>query len=300
MGRLLPAAFVGWAIYYFCVQVTLSGLTAQWEKTILWLGPFWVGALNTDTFDRIPISRLTPHDIQQQPGALPALIIIIGVIVTVMISQAWAIWAAGKLPRYLMIYGSMASALVIMIILPQLNLRIHHYILALLFLPGTALQTRPCLVYQGLLVGLFINGIARWGFDSILQTPAALLGDAQLGSALPSIAAPIMNAAGNNLTFLLSTIPADVSGIAVLVNDVLRTHIYRESSSVAKNSPAEIEETTGLSFEWTRLSQTHPEYFRFAYIKTSPLGGLWYEDFTKAGIWKEDGSWVHMPPGPSR
>jgi hypothetical protein len=76
-------------------------------------------------------------------------------------SQAWVIWTAGKLPRYLLLYGVMTSASLVMLALPQLNLRIHHYILALLFLPGTALQTRPCLLYQGLLVGLFINGIAR-------------------------------------------------------------------------------------------------------------------------------------------
>ncbi|KAH8701835.1 LCCL domain protein [Talaromyces proteolyticus] len=289
MGRLLPAAFVGWVLYHFCVRETLTGLNAQWEKTILWLGPFWVGALNTDTFDKIPISRLTPHDIQQQPGAIPALIIIVGFIVFAMVTQTWVIWTAGKLPRYLLIYGIMSSSLGIMIALPQLNLRIHHYILALLFLPGTAFQTRPCLVYQGLLVGLFINGIARWGFDSILQTPAALLGDAQLGSLLPTVATSILQPGGNNITFSIPSIPADVAGIAVLVNDVLRSHVY---------SPGPATDT--LTFHWTRLHQDLPEYFRFGYIKTSSLGGLWYEDFTKAGVWKADGEWVEMAPGPSR
>lgn len=281
IGRLLPAAFVGWAIYYFCARETLNGLTAQWEKTVLWLGPFWVGALNTDTFDRIPISRLTPHDIQQQPGAIPALIIIVAIIVAVMVSQAWAIWSAGKFSRYLIIYGSMASALLIMLAVPQLNLRIHHYVLALLFLPGTALQTRLSLIYQGLLVGLFINGIARWGFDSVLQTPNALLGDAQIGSLLPNVSAPVV--AGDRLTFSLSALPVGVTGIAVLVNDVLRSQLY----------------STNTPFEWTRL-HNQTEYFRFAYIKNGALGGLWYEDFTKAGVWREDGVWTHMAPGPSR
>lgn len=296
MGRLLPAAFVGWAIYYFCVRETLSGLTAQFEKTILWLCPFWVGALNTDTFDRIPISRLTPHDIQQQPGAIPALIIIVAVIVVTVVTQALAIWSAGKLPRYLVIYGVMAGALIIMIILPQLNLRIHHYILSLLFLPGTALQTRPSLVYQGLLMGLFINGIARWGFDSILQTPNALLGDAQLGSVLPNITAPIIDATGNNLTFWFSTLPSDVAGIAVMVNDVLRANIYRAAPKTAEDG-ADDKTAADMSFEWTRLHQNHSEYFRFAYMKNSALGGLWYEDFSKAGTWREDGVWIPMDQG---
>lgn len=296
MGRLLPAAFVGWAIYYFCVRETLSGLTAQWEKTVLWLGPFWVGALNTDTFDRIPISRLTPHDIQQQPGAIPALIIIVAIIVITIVTQAWGIWSAGKLPHYLMIYGVMAGALIVMIILPQLNLRIHHYILSLLFLPGTALQTRPSLVYQGLLMGLFINGIARWGFDSILQTPNALLGDAQLGSVLPNITAPIIGAAGDNLTFWFSALPSDVAGIAVMVNDVLRANIYRATSKTGQGG-TNVKSTADLSFEWSRLHQNHSEYFRFAYMKNGALGGLWYEDFTKTGTWRETGEWVPMDQG---
>lgn len=302
MGRLLPAAFVGWAIYRFSVRDTLTGLTAQWEKTILWLGPFWVGALNTDTFDKIPISRLTPHDIKQQPGAIPALIIIVGFIVTAVVSQAYVIWTEGKLPRYLALYGLMASSLILMIVLPQLNLRIHHYILALLFLPGVAFQTRPCLIYQGLLVGFFINGIARWGFDSILQTPAALLGDAQIGSLLPNITTPIFDT--NSIAFSFTNLPQDITGIAVLVNDVLRSHVYVDS--VAKGSSTDTAEERDaaipdtLSFNWTRLHQELPEYFRFSYIKTSSLGGLWYEDFTKAGVLKADGEWVEMAPGPSR
>lgn len=312
MGRFLPAAFVGWAIYHFSVRNTLTGLTAQWEKTILWLGPFWVAALNTDTFDKIPISRLTPHDIKQQPGAIPALIIIIGVIVTTVVTQAYLIWTEGKLPRYLVIYGIMAGSLIVMIVLPQLNLRIHHYILSLLFLPGVGFQTRPCLIYQGLLVGFFVNGIARWGFDSILQTPAALLGDAQIGSLLPTIAAPILQPDRNGISFSFTNLPQDITGIAVLVNDVLRSHIYLDassSSSSANDSSTNTVEQQGgkkdttpdtLSFDWTRPHQGLPEYFRFSYIKTSSLGGLWYEDFTKAGVLKADGEWVDMPPGPSR
>ena len=64
--------------------------------------------------------------------------------------------------------------LIILLVLPGLRLRIHHYILGLVFMPGTAFKVRPSLAYQGLLLGFFINGIARWGFDSIIQTPAAL------------------------------------------------------------------------------------------------------------------------------
>jgi len=286
LGRFLPAAFVGFAIYYFCVRHTLRDLTAQWEKTILWVGGCWIGALDNYTFDRLPLSRLTPHDIQQQPGAIPTLIAIVCVLVAITATQAWALRNEGRLPRFLLLYGVMACGVLALVAVPKMNLRLHHYILALIFLPGTALQTRPSLLYQGFLVGLFINGVARWGFDSILQTPAALLLDAQLGSVLPEIAVPTI--AGNNITFTFAGLAAEADGISVLVNDVERFRGFKEANGTVE------------PFTWTRRREGDPEYFRFGYMKVNALGGIWYEDFTKPGVWEANGSWVHMEPGPSR
>src|SRR5690349_8763191 len=96
--RFLPAAFVGYVIYKYCVWRTLSDLKAPIERTVLWLGGCWVGALNNVTFDRIPLSRLTPHDLSQQPGAIGALLSIIGVILIVAIGQAWCFRVEGRMP----------------------------------------------------------------------------------------------------------------------------------------------------------------------------------------------------------
>ncbi|RHZ74303.1 hypothetical protein CDV55_109104 [Aspergillus turcosus] len=284
LGRFLPCAFVGFALYYFCVRHTLKDLDAHWDKTILWLGPCWVGALNTDTFDKIPISRLTPHDIQQQPGAIPALIIIVALLCGIAITQAIAFRNEGRLPKMLAIYGVMAAAVLALLVVPHMNLRIHHYILSLLFLPGTTLQTRPSLLYSGLLMGLFINGIARWGFDSILQTPAALLDGAQLGSALPQIGAPLVVSAQEIVFTFLENLTDQADGISVLVNDVQRFRAFRSGDGSVE------------SFNWTRHRAEEPEYFRFGYIRENTLGGVWYEDFTKPVVWDVDGSWNRSAP----
>jgi hypothetical protein len=97
----------------------------------------------------------------------------------------------------------MGGALLVITAVPHMNLRIHHYILALPLLPGTVLQTRPSLLCQGILVGRFINGVARWGFASIciLQTPSQLLEDVQLNTALPLIASPDIKADSITFTF---------------------------------------------------------------------------------------------------
>ncbi|KAJ5524746.1 hypothetical protein N7494_011396 [Penicillium frequentans] len=280
LGRFLPGAFVGFALYYFCVRHTLRNLDAHIDKTILWLGGCWVGALNTDTFDRIPISRLTPHDIQQQPGAVTALIIIVGFLVVVFFLQAHAFRREGRLLSRLGLYGFFVLIILILVAVPHMNLRIHHYILALFFLPGTTPQTRPSLLFQGILIGLFINGIARWGFDSILQTPAALLDGGKLGTVPPVVNATTM-ADSNNLIFSFPNIPAHVDGISVIVNDVQRFKEMKPKDS------AKVPD-----FAWTRARSNSVEYFRFGYVHINALGGVWYEDFSEPASWTPDGNYT--------
>ncbi|CAI6341764.1 unnamed protein product [Periconia digitata] len=282
LANFLPAAFIAVIIYQISVRKSLLHLTAQYEKTILWVGGLWVGALNNLTLDHIPISRLTPHDLNQQPGAMTALVIIILVLVAIVLYQAWCFRSEGRLPRYLGLYLILALCLVILLGVPSLSLRIHHYILALLLLPGTALQTRPSLLFQGLLVGLFINGIARWGFASILQTAGALRGDAQLGSELVSILPPnITNA--TSIAFAWKGLARGYEGVSVLVNDVERFRGFRDDGQ--------------NNFTWAKRVQDRPEYFRFGFVSYAPFGGVAYSDFTRAGIWWPNGTWSDIPEG---
>jgi hypothetical protein len=278
VGRFLPAAFIALCIYQY-VRYTLRKLRAQFEKTVLWLGSCWVGAIGN--YDAIPISRLTPHDLYQQPGAIAVLIILILVVVIIAVTQVWAFRIEGRLPRYLALYAILSVSIVLLLTIPRLHLRIHHYILALLLLPGTTLQTRPSLIYQGLLVGLFINGVARWGFDNILQTNTALHTDEQLGSLLPTIPNPTVT--GRNITFSLH-LDEGYSGISVLVNDVERFRTFDVRNPI---------------FMWSRAEGDSVEYFRFGFVKYAGLGGMLLQDYTKAGIWAVDGRWTQMQPGPS-
>ncbi len=287
LGRFLPAAFVAFVVYRYCIRRTLNGLHAQIEKTFLWVGGCWVGGLNNVTFDHIPISRLTPRDLNQQPGAIVALTVIVVLLFVIALGQVWFLRLEGRLPRFLALYIIFGVSLGLFVAIPNLNLRIHHYILALLLLPGTSMQTRPSLLYQGILVGLFINGVARWGFDSILQTPAALLGDGQLLSPLPDISNPIIQP--NNITFnwgeqarVVSNDNGTFDGMSVLVNDVERFRGYQDYEP--------------SRFTWTRpVGPSVPYYFRFAFLQGSGRG-----DYTRAGVWNVDGSWRQMAPGPSR
>lgn len=287
LGKFLPAAFCAFVMYkYMGVHRALRGLTAQIEKTVLWLGACWVGALSNYTFEWIPIQRLNAHDIKQQPGAKLALIFIVLFIVLVVVKQVFFFQREGRLIRYLSIYGIFLGAILVSLLLPGLSLRIHHYILALLFLPGTSMQTRPALLYQGLLIGLFINGIARWGFDPVLQTPGALQGDAPHNSRLPIISKPNISSGPNStISFHWLTPPEPYDGISVLVNDVERFRGYTDEGFASDSK-----------FVWSKgLKTEEPQYFRFAYMQGSTA---W--DYTRAGIWATDGRWIPMEAGPSK
>jgi hypothetical protein len=98
--RLLPAMFVAVVVYSTTIKRTLNGLTAHVEKALFWLGGFWFGALSNYTFDWIPISRLTAHDLEQQPGAKLALAMIILILAVIIVGQVHYFWLEGRLLRY--------------------------------------------------------------------------------------------------------------------------------------------------------------------------------------------------------
>jgi hypothetical protein len=275
--RILPATFVAVVVYSSVIKRTLSGLTAQFEKAIFWLGGFWIGALSNYTFDWIPISRLTAHDLEQQPGAKLALATIILVLVVIIVGQVYYFWLEGRLLRYLGLYGLFVTGIVVCLLIPGVNLRIHHYILAMLLLPGTNLQTRPSLLYQGILLGLFVNGIARWDFDSVLQTSAALRDDAKFNSAVPKIVSTIIEsgADGSFATFMNDAHPIGVDGISVLVNDVERDRAFYDDG------------LDGASFKWNRPADRRVnEYFRWAYIRDGRT-----LDYSRPITWFGNGTW---------
>ncbi|KAF2733333.1 hypothetical protein EJ04DRAFT_389142, partial [Polyplosphaeria fusca] len=276
--RLLPGLFCAVVIYWTVVKRTLDGLYAQFEKTLLWLGGFWLGALSNYTFGWLPISRLNAHDLEQQPGAKVALAAIIAVLVLVISQQIYYFWLEGRLLPYLGLYGLFLLGIFVCLVLPGVLLRIHHYILGLLLLPGTSMQTRPSLLYQGLLLGFFVNGVARWDFDSILQTADVLRADAKFDSVLPVVLEPVIAIVDRlTVSFFWETPPAGVQGFSALVNDVERYRAFFADGAGATSH-----------FNWTQAPDMGlSEYVRFAYVR----GGRTL-DYTKPGTLFPNGTWV--------
>lgn len=332
LSRLLPASFIVYVLYRFCARPLLQPLSApiyQLTKTFLYLPLAFIGALNNYTFAKwIPLQRLTPHDIQQQPGAKLALCLVVPIVLSIILGQAWHIRCGGLMPHYLKVYCSMGLTLIVLLSLPDLRLRIHHYILAILLMHGTAFPTRPSLIYQGLLLGLFVNGVGRWGFASIIETPAALgespVGHGWWGAAYPNItnASVLISLPGNdngwtyrgngNITFNLweheRMQDLGVDGVSVLVNDVERWKGYLDEDKSGeftwhRHGHRGLELIHGPTIESADPDMVgvsdiaeedeEPEdlFFRFAYLKGAESG-----NYGGAGVWLKDGTWFSPPP----
>jgi hypothetical protein len=159
---------VAFGIFRICVVKSLTGLDAQLEKTILWIGGCWFGALESYTLDRLPLQRLTPRYLSE-PGAVFVLIAVIGLILVAAASQAWAFRQDGRFPLYATMYGVLAGSLLLLNLIPGMNLWIHHYILALLLFLGTVVQTRLSLLFRGFPVGLLSTVFQNEGLLALSQ-----------------------------------------------------------------------------------------------------------------------------------
>ena len=178
-GVFLPALFIAYAMWRCAFRHVLPFFNeAPLERTLLYLVPFWCGVLFNVITEDLPIDRLTPEDFKK-PGAVTALIVLGLLVVAVVLNQARMIRKTGWLPTYLSYYALGGAVLLILSQLPGLSLRLHHYIIAIVLLPGTAFPTRLSAIYQAFLLGMFLNGESRWGFDSIVQTAAQVSFDSR-------------------------------------------------------------------------------------------------------------------------
>lgn len=170
------------------------------------------------------------------------------------------------------------------------------------------MQTRPALFYQGLLLGLFINGVMRWGFDSIIQTPSALgetggsQGGSWWGATSPNVTA-VVGEGARNISFHWGEMPIEkeVDGVSILVDDVERwrgyvdAELYWDKEGVTlgrawgRPEPEQAEDGERRAGESKREGEQweEPEFYRFAWMKGDSAGR-----YGGVGIWDERGEWI--------
>ncbi|ANB13329.1 hypothetical protein AWJ20_1615 [Sugiyamaella lignohabitans] len=299
--RLLPALLSTYVIYGFSTKPQLKDLEANFSRMVFWVSGFWIAILENYVFAALPLDRLTPHDLNAQPGAWLALIILVSVVLSIAIGQAYVIWRLGKFKPYIQYYLLVIALLIALSFVPNQTLRMHHYIWTLILLPGTGFKTTPSLFYQGLLVGLFVSGVARWDFDSILQTYEQLRrGAPTFKGGFAKFGEPAIIEGGGvlkNITLLWQSLSdarqSDESidtawdGYSLIINDVER---YR-----GRNNSFNITDWAIQSFGNLTESIALTYYVRVAFAE---IVGSRTGDYTRAGkIVLNTGEWKVPPPG---
>lgn len=300
LERFLPACFILYALWRCSTARTLS-IPAQDVAKVSYLSrlfyfypPFWLGVLNNISFDRLPVDRLTVLDLKTQPGGAIAVAGIVLLVVTCAVIQAYKIWAAGKFRRYLVIYTSFVVGLVVISSLPGLTLRVHHYILAMLLIPGCCTRGVTALMFQGILLGLFLSGAARWGLAAIAETDTSLRRNDPSGKLMPP------ELLGFDVTTgLLSWADPDNSttSVSVLINDIERW----VGTGTALDLPQLFQNSTQLGLAITEALKSKfvsAEKNIPLYIRVGKKVGERYSDFTNAGVLQWPGGEMELPgPG---
>ncbi|KAI5964912.1 uncharacterized protein KGF55_001983 [Candida pseudojiufengensis] len=301
LERFLPTCSILYILWHFSTKRTLSATSdvkiSYLSRLFLFYPLFWLGVLNNVTFDRLPVDRLTVNDLKEQSGAILAVSGIIITITTCGFIQAYKIWLSGRFKKYLLIYSIFVIGLIFLAGIPGLTLRVHHYILAMLLIPGCATRGRTALMFQGILLGLFLSGASRWGLAAIAETITSLKRDDPQGTLIPPILTSYDIQTGElnweniptNITTTLTTVYEKYSSISILINDI--EHLIVDNSS-SVNFKQLLTNTTNPIYTWVQdglkngLKDLNGDIPIFIRIGRKIPNTKIYSDFSNAAILK--------------
>jgi len=329
MGDFLPTLFIAYTLWRLTFRYVWPAFERLPLERNIWIqGFFWIGVMLNLVFANVPLDRLVASDIASQPGALTALIVIIVIVLLIAVNQIRVIRKVGKLPRYLTLTIIGAIIIGLLAAIPTTGLRLHHYIIALVLLPYTAFPTRLSLIYSAFLLGMFLNGVGRWGYDGLIQDVATIRGSGIIGTGLPSFLAPtnwtgVANfggAADSSGLVHWQDIPSNQTdewdSFQLLVDDVLRLQSSETYFNISRLSQyfldTNLDTTSGISSGMLPASNLslypggsdaphvqsvlalQPHYLRLAFYNsnTANLG-----DFTEAATLFFNGTFVSPQPG---
>jgi hypothetical protein len=171
IGTFLPALFVAAALWRWAWSRTLPAFRSLViERTIWYLAPFWAGVEYNVITSNIPVSRLLASDIANRKGALASVLVVSIVALVFIVLQLRMLWKENAVLRLMAWYLAGGICILISALLLDLQFRLHHYFVAILITSIATPRTRLSAAAQAFALGMFLNGIAAFDFDSILQT----------------------------------------------------------------------------------------------------------------------------------
>ncbi|KAJ3061517.1 hypothetical protein HDU98_002578 [Podochytrium sp. JEL0797] len=140
------------------------------EMSILFVGMVWFGFhLDMLSNTTIPIYSVSAK-LFSNPASLVPLVCVLVVIGLAVLAFAYIHFKQGTLFSYVVGYPAICLVYALLPRVIGLNIHLHHYLYGLLLLPITRLKSRVSVVSLGLLLGLFTQGVLKYGFASPFDT----------------------------------------------------------------------------------------------------------------------------------
>ncbi|KAA1119659.1 hypothetical protein PGT21_031158 [Puccinia graminis f. sp. tritici] len=273
-GNFLPFLFVCywlWDVSWSNTLETISSLDRVW----VYLGPWWFGVLMNLTVGWVPLDRLTTHDLQQRPGALLALAVLLTITAVLVYYQAVCLRKENRLEKLQLPYAFLAIVLLLLSFVPQHSLRIHHYLIGIFLSPLASAKTNLSGVIQGFLLGMIQNGVARWSFGSILERTSEVIGDGyQSGDLMPEFdlrnSGLINDSQDLKVSWKVhgsSTTNHTATLVGVMANDILRFIIPHPNHSLIIDNFLENLTSIATTSSSTMISAMNQVFFRLAFFE---------------------------------
>lgn len=71
-------------------------------------------------------------------------------------------------------YLPLVPVLIVLANIPDYSIRLHHYLYALIAIPVLSLPNRVSLAGQAFMLGIFLDGVGRWGWDGLIEYSASV------------------------------------------------------------------------------------------------------------------------------
>lgn len=256
-ARFFPTGFYQWVVFDI-IDHAVPQTLFSWT---IFVAAIWVGAL-CNVFERYC-----------QGGMLWLVLSTIGYFIW---KRAKELHTERRLYQYLLYYTLLAIGFwvsSVMLSYVDLHWHLHHYCWPLLLLPATGKTGIHNLIMKGVLVGICLNGAARWGFSSLVETGVSI------PAHWPPAPPPVATVNETHVHLQWNNLPKPFGGVNVVVNGVMVASGFK------------IEQTVSVGLRRGKQK----EYIHYQPFKEDYFRGLTMGEFSPFATLYLNGSLVPLP-----
>ncbi|KNC85386.1 hypothetical protein SARC_02420 [Sphaeroforma arctica JP610] len=176
LGLFLPFLTAVYVLWTFGGNAATPPSTHMIERVILYILPCWAFFHMNYLTLVFPDEDISTGDsasdggsaVTWNPISITLLAVALPIVIILLFYLCRSIWRSGNTIYYLLGYTAVVVLVGIFwaLVSSQFYFHLHHYQVALIVWPLATFSTRPAAFTQAIMLGVFVNGVARWGWGS--------------------------------------------------------------------------------------------------------------------------------------